>query len=227
MEKTVARTDCYKEQTRTKKACILAILTAFCSFTGWIAETLLFYYWRGEYVDRGLLTLPFCPLYGLSMLAAYGIMRTPQSGFWAKWKESAKTKTGRITVAVCSVILYAVLAAALATIAEYITGAFYNKRFGIRLWSYRKSDNNISGYVCLSYSLLWGILAVSFMGLIWYPSMQLLSRVDVAVLAPVALTLVMLLAADFAYNMAYLHIKGVRYEPPNITKALPLLYSSR
>ena len=203
----------YKSQTSGKRACVLTILTALCSFCGWIAETILFYVWRSEFVDRGLLTLPLCPLYGLSMLAAYGIMRTPQSGFWKKLYSKPKTKGGKVAAVILSVILYAVLAALLATLAELITGIFYYKKFGVRLWSYHSYDNSLGGYVCLQYSLMWGVLAVVFMGLVWHPLMQLLSRVDIAVLLPIAFVVIALMAGDFTFNMFYLYIKGRRFTP--------------
>ena len=189
------------------------ILTAVCAFCGWIAETVLFWFKRGEFVDRGLLILPFCPVYGLSMLTAYAIMRTPQSGLWKKWQNSAKTVLGKITVIILCIALYAIIAAVFASVIEYLAGLYFDKRFGIRLWSYRGYENNVGGYVCLWYSLLWGALAVAYMGLIWYPLMQLLAKADTAALAAIAFTLIMLMLADFVYNMLYLFIKGARYAP--------------
>ena len=203
----------YTEQSRAKKACILTLLVVISSAVGWIAETILFLFQKGTFVDRGLLTLPFCPVYGIGLLITYFLFATPQSGFWDKWRLGTKTKTGRMTVTVLCVIFYAALSALLATVVEYVTGAFFNKGFGVRLWSYHGHENNLGGYVCLGYSLMWGALAVVYMGLVWYPLMQLFSRADTAVLAVVAIILALTVAADFTFNMLYLHIRGVRFMP--------------
>lgn len=203
----------YAEQSIPKKAFILTLLTVMCAAVGWIAETVLFLFQRGTFVDRGLLTLPFCPVYGLGMLLTYFLFRTPQSGFWDKWRLSTKTKTGRMTVTVLCVVLYAALSALLATAIEYLTGAFFHKFFGVRLWSYHNHENNFGGYVCLGYSLMWGVLAVVYMGLVWYPLMQLLARADTAVLAVIAIILATVVASDFVFNILYLHLHGSRFMP--------------
>lgn len=189
------------------------ILTVTGSAVGWTAETLLFLYLRRRFVDRGLLILPLCPVYGLGMLALYSIMRTPQSGFWQMWQSGRRTKAGRILVGALSIVFYAALAAVFATLTELITGVVFHKAFGIRLWSYHGHENNFGGYVCLGYSLLWGVLAALYMGLVWYNAMQLLARANVAALAPIAFVLVALTAADFCFNIFYLHIRGMRYLP--------------
>ena len=84
----------YAEQSHAKRACILIILAVSGAFVGWTAETLLFLYKRGDFVDRGLLTLPLCPVYGLGMLLLYAVMRTPQSGFWRTWRKPKQKPHG-------------------------------------------------------------------------------------------------------------------------------------
>ena len=147
------------------------------------------------------------------MLAAYGILRTPQSGLWKKLYSKPKTKGGKTAAFLLSVLLYALLTALFATAAEFLTGVFYYKKFGVRLWSYNSYDNSFGGYICLQYSLLWGMLAVTFMGLVWHPLMQVLSHVDIAVLLPAALTVIALMSGDFIFNMFYLYINGKRFMP--------------
>lgn len=201
----------YSEQSALRKIFILTILTALFSFAGWICETVMFLIVRGEFCDRGLLTLPFCPLYGLGMLGVYAVLRTPQSGLWEKICSRPQTKTGRFLATVLCLIVYATLAALLASAVEYITGLFFDRKFGVRLWSYRRYDDTINGYVSLRYSLLWGILAVSAMGLVWHPMQNVLARARTSVLAILAITLFVIIAGDFAFNMIYLHVRGKRF----------------
>ena len=201
----------YSEQSTLRKIFILTILTALFSFAGWVCETVMFLFARGEFCDRGLLTLPFCPLYGLGMLGVYFVLRTPQTGLWGKICARPQSKAGKIAAIVICLIAYATLAALLASVAEYFTGLFFDRRFGVRLWSYRRYDDTINGYVSLRYSLLWGILAVSAMWLVWQHMQNVLAKVRTAVLAPLSIALFVLIAGDFIFNMIYLHVRGKRF----------------
>lgn len=207
------QTDRYSRQTRLRRLCILTILAAIFSFLGWLAETVLFMMVRGEFVDRGLLIMPFCPMYGISLIVVYAILRTPCSGIWAKLTDAPHTRTGKFAAALLCLLLYAAAAALLASVSEYVTGIVYERGFGIRLWNYHNDSNNLHGYVCLKYSLVWGGLAVGVMGLVWYPLQNLLARAKTAVLVIAAAVLFTSLSADFIFNMVYLYINGVRFLP--------------
>ncbi len=200
----------YAEQSAGKRAAILTILTAAFAFFGWVGETLLFFYLYKEYRDRGLLTLPFCPLYGFGALAVYAVLRTPQSGIWAKLYRKPHSRIGKFFAVCLSLMLYALAAALLASLIEYFTGFFFDKKFGVRLWSYRRYPDNINGYVSIRYSLLWGLLCVSSMGLLWHPAAELLARANTAVVVSVAVVLFLAISADFLFNMFYLSNHGSR-----------------
>lgn len=203
----------YENQSVAKKIYIQILLAVIFSFAGWVAETIIFLILREGFVDRGLLTLPLCPMYGISMALMYLILRTPQSGLWHRFYSAPKTKTGRLFAIIAVLLIYATLAALLATLAEYVTGAFFHKRFGVRLWSYSHKDNNIGGYVCLRYTLMWGALAVLSMGFVWHPMMNVLAKANTYALGAIAITLLVLTAGDFIFNLLYLFIRGERFLP--------------
>ena len=56
------------------------LLTMLLSFIGWAFETVYVYFLFGRYTDRGFMTMPFCPIYGCSMMAAYFLLGTPSEG---------------------------------------------------------------------------------------------------------------------------------------------------
>lgn len=207
------RPSAYGEQTGVKKTCILIILAALLAFLGWVGETCLFLVVREGFVDRGILTLPFCPLYGFGTLLVYAVLRTPQSGVWKRLYNKPRTKGGKITVAVLCVLLYALAAALLASLVEYGTGLFYDKVLHTDLWSYHRYPDNIDGYVSIRYSLLWGVSAVAVMGLVWYPLANVLARANFAAVSTVAVVLLVLITADFVFNMTYLWTRGTRFLP--------------
>ena len=124
-----------------------------------------------------------------------------------------KTKGGKVFAALLSILLYAVAAMLLATLTEYITGYYYHRRHGVRLWSYRGNGNNLHGYVCLRYSLCWGLLAVTAMGWGWHPLQNVLARVPTAVLATCAIVFGLSTVVDFVFNSVYLVRNGTRFLP--------------
>ena len=121
------------------------------SFLGWAVETIFFLLCYGSLYDRGFMTLPFCTIYGFSFLLLYFLIGTPganQDSLLSRWNRGKKI----------SFPVYFLLSALLPTGLELITGYFFDQAFGIRLWSYSAYRFDFHGYICLEYSLLWGIL---------------------------------------------------------------------
>lgn len=59
-------------------------------------------------------------------------------------------KTSRIKKCFCGGIII--------TATEFIAGIFFNKFLKLNVWDYSKNRFNISGQICLLYSVLWCIL---------------------------------------------------------------------
>ncbi len=129
------------------------------SFLAWVMETVYCSALAGQLVDRGLLLLPFCPIYGLTIGVIDWLIGTPLEGGIMISKIQAGTKR---------FILYFILAILIPTIAEFLTGLFFDGLLGVRLWYYEEQPFNLMGYVCLQVSLLWGTLLTAFM-LVVYP----------------------------------------------------------
>ena len=127
------------------------------SFLAWVMETV---YCSGRSVGRsGLLLLPFCPLYGLTIGVIDWLIGTPLEGGIMISKIQPGTKR---------FILYIILAILIPTIAEFLTGLFFDGLLSVRLWYYAEQPFNLLGYVCLQVSLLWGVMLTAFM-LVAYP----------------------------------------------------------
>ena len=129
------------------------------SFAAWIMETMYCSATAGRLVDRGLLILPFCPIYGLTIGVIDWLIGTPLEGGIIISKIQPGTKR---------LIIYFILAILIPTIAEFLTGLFFDGLLGVRLWYYEEQPFNLMGYVCLQVSLLWGTLLTAFM-LVAYP----------------------------------------------------------
>lgn len=108
------------------------------AFLGWCTEVVYAAVTSGEFVNRGFLNGPVCPIYGFGVVGVVFIL-SPVSHLL-------------FVLYVASVLLTSLL--------EYITGYVLEKLFQSKWWDYTDKPFNIKGYVCLSFSLLWGFGAV-------------------------------------------------------------------
>lgn len=108
------------------------------AFLGWIAEVCFHAITRGEFANRGFLNGPLCPIYGVGVTLILLIL-----GKWAQkpW----------------AVLLVGI---ALPTLLELIGGWAMEKFFHNKWWDYSDRKLNFKGYICLEFSILWGLAAV-------------------------------------------------------------------
>lgn len=116
------------------------------AFIGWCTEVSYAALELGKFVNRGFLNGPYCPIYGLGVLIVVAVL-TP-------------LKENLFVLFIGSCLL--------TTILEYLTGYILEKLFHNKWWDYSDLPFNIKGYVCLKFSILWG-LACSFIMLVIHP----------------------------------------------------------
>lgn len=105
---------------------------------GWCTEVAYAAFKEGKFVNRGFLNGPICPVYGIGV----GVVVQFLMPF-----------RGQL------VILY-IASTILVTIIEGLTGFILDKLFHHRWWDYSNLPFNIGGYVCLLFSLIWGVACV-------------------------------------------------------------------
>lgn len=111
----------------------------FCySFLGWLIETAWAALRERKYVDRSLLFGPLCIAYG----AAGVLISVALSDLAGNW----------VFLFLGSVIY--------ATVVQWLAGHWLLKLTGTRWWDYSGRRWNLDGYICLTASLLWGVLSV-------------------------------------------------------------------
>ena len=104
-------------------------------FFGWCTEVAFAAFKQGKFVNRGFLNGPICPIYGVGVSVVVSFL-TPL-------EESL-------------ILLYAA-STILVTFIEWLTGYLMDKIFHHKWWDYSNQPLNIGGYVCLLFSLIWGI----------------------------------------------------------------------
>lgn len=107
-------------------------------FLGWCTEVGYAGVKQGKFVNRGFLNGPICPIYGVGLCVVIGVL-TP-------------LKDNLILLYLTSTILV--------TILEGVTGYAMDKIFHNKWWDYTDQPWNIGGYVCLVFSLIWGVACV-------------------------------------------------------------------
>ena len=108
------------------------------SFLGWLLETALAAARKRRLINRGFLNAPFSPTYGIAaVLFAIFLPELRSAPFF--------------------LFLGGMI---LATAMELITGALLERIFGQKWWDYSQEPWNFNGYICLKYSIIWGLLSL-------------------------------------------------------------------
>lgn len=107
-------------------------------FLGWCTEVIFAAFKQHRFVNRGFLNGPICPIYGVGVTLVIACLEAFQSNL--------------LLLYISSVILVTVL--------EGVTGWAMDKLFHNKWWDYSKLPLNIGGYVCLLFSLIWGVACV-------------------------------------------------------------------
>ncbi len=107
------------------------------SFIGWVIEVIYYGITEGKFINRGFLAGPLCPVYGLGFYAAIWIFEPFKDNF---------------------MIIFFGMAAA-CTVVELIAGIILYHVFHMRWWDYTDYKLNFRGYICLRFTIYWGIAA--------------------------------------------------------------------
>ena len=113
------------------------------SFGGWVVEVIFHAVALGTVVNRGFQNGPVCPVYGFGVLSVFAMINTIQSSGY-------QMSDGII-------FLFGVI---LATVVELIAGWLLDVCFHARWWDYSDKPLNFHGYICLEFSLIWGLAIV-------------------------------------------------------------------
>lgn len=116
----------------------LIIYFTFFSFLGWTSEVIYTYFTHHHFVNRGFLTGPFCTIYGFGFILIFLSLNKFKKNYF----------------------IFFILSIIIASLLELLTGFALDKLFNIRYWNYSSYPLNINGYICLSFSLLWGVFSL-------------------------------------------------------------------
>ncbi|MBW9152392.1 putative ABC transporter permease [Clostridium estertheticum] len=119
------------------------VFALFCyfivySFMGWCLETVYTTIRKKEFVNRGFLNGPFCPIYGFAILSIIVLLKPIENNY--------------IFLLLGSIFLTSLI--------EYITGYILETTFDSTWWDYSDEPYNLHGRICLKFSIIWGFISI-------------------------------------------------------------------
>ena len=160
------------------------------SIFGWIWEGFLYLFKDDVYVNRGFLSGPWLPIYGIGGIALELLFHG--------WRDRP------IMTFASSMVLCTVL--------EYLAGWYLELTWGVKWWDYSGMPLNLHGRICLMSSLLFGL---GGMLLVWTISplvYSLYRKVPAGVRVAFGLFGIVIFTADSAYSAMIPHAgAGITY----------------
>ncbi len=105
------------------------------AFLGWCVEVAFAAFRSGTFVNRGFLNGPLCPVYGCGVLAVVVTLSPLEQNIFLLFLGSFL----------------------LVSAIELLTGFLLERLFHNKWWDYSERKFNIHGYICLLFSVLWGV----------------------------------------------------------------------
>ena len=166
----------------------MVIIFALISFGGWVYETIYCSVVEGEFTKRGFLFGPTCPIYGIGALAVWLVLGQISNPF-----------------------IVFIIGGFLATVIEYSTGLFLERRFKKKRWDYSMFKFNLHGRICPQASAVFGAFSVTSV-FVLVPAMlnilMIFSKHTVSVVAFIVVTLYFLdTVASLLWNGPTTHHK--------------------
>lgn len=106
------------------------------SFLGWIIEGLFNFFTKKSFIKPNFLYLPFKPMYGIAAVILVLL----------------KDRIPFVPFLICSFIVPSFI--------EYLTAFLLFQSFHLKYWDYSHTPYNLSGYVCLRFSIYWLFLSL-------------------------------------------------------------------
>lgn len=150
------------------------------AFLGWCGEVCFAAVRLGKFVNRGFLNGPICPIYGVGMTVVALVLGPVQDHL--------------VVLFVCSVLLTSAL--------EWLTGFVLEHLFHQRWWNYNDRPFNLGGYICLEFSLVWGVACLIVMKVIHPLTARLVALIPHGVGVVLLVLFTVVLVIDLAATVA-------------------------
>lgn len=149
------------------------------AFLGWCVEVAFQAVCHGKFINRGFLNGAVCPIYGFGILFVTVLLSPLEQNLFLLFLGSV------------------VLTSAL----EYLTGFVLEKLFDDKWWDYSHEVCNLQGYICLRFSLLWGLACVFVVRLIHPMIMEMIHKLPQRFALPLLIAFYAILLTDLVLTL--------------------------
>ncbi len=161
---------------------------AIYSVGGWVVEVFYHALCVGVIVNRGFLNGPVCPIYGVGAVSVFSL--TNLLGTYVTGTSGLIEDTNIFVLLLGGMVV--------ATLIELIGGAVLDRLFHMRWWDYSNEPFNFKGYICLKFSVIWGI-GIGFIVRILQPFVR--EFTGRAIPRPVGWVMIVVFYAAFAADL--------------------------
>ena len=158
----------------------LVLLFFVYGFLGWCTEVAFAAFKSGRFVNRGFLNGPICPSYGFGLIGVVLLLAPLKGNLWLLFVGSC----------------------VITTLIELVTGFLLEKLFHAKWWDYSGMPLNIGGYVCLLFSLIWGVACMAIVLWVHPPIYGLVHRLPKLLTNILDGIFLAMLAVDLAATVA-------------------------
>lgn len=174
---------------------IYFLLFIIYSSLGWLMEVICKLVEKRNFVNRGFLIGPYCPIYGFGFLI--------MSFFLTRYLDQP--------------VLFFFMALLICTIFEYLTSFIMEKVFHARWWDYSQKKFNINGRVYLNNMIAFGALAVVIFYFLNPFLVNLLEKMPQISVNILSITLLIVIVTDCVLSFLVIRnfsstIKGSTYD---------------
>ena len=149
------------------------------AFVGWCTEVVYATLKHGRFVNRGFLIGPVCPIYGLGVLSVVMFLE-PIKDDWGLLFLSSMVFTSAI---------------------EFIGGFILERLFNEKWWDYSDEHFNIKGYICLKFSIMWGLACVLVIDVVHPSVMTVLRFIPQGILIVILAVMYAVFASDITVTL--------------------------
>lgn len=169
---------------------IYFLLFIIFSCIGWIIETVRISIRTKEFVNRGFLIGPYCPIYGFCSIFMILLLKD-----------------------ISNPLILFTIAMIICSICEYITSYFMEKIFNARWWDYSKYKYNLNGRICLKNTLLFGLLGLMLIYIVYPFFLSLISNMNDYLRDLIFAIFIIIFIVDFitSFNII-IRIKNISYD---------------
>lgn len=145
------------------------------AFIGWVVEVSYHAVTKGKFINRGFLAGPYCPIYGFGAISVIYFL-------------TDIAEKNKLVLFLGSMLI--------ATLIEFVAGFLLEKIFHERWWDYSDRKFNIGGYVCLEFSVIWGMFCFLLYEAVHPLIEKLVGLVPVALIKYLGIGLVIIMGLD-------------------------------